>query len=215
MLNAQGTDAQHVIFTALEDDSVGGDSNLDGNTSLPMLGEWGITIQGSGWFNSNSDTEVRDVQTAESGSLAIYQTWLGSQLYHITSDVTIPSGVVLTIQPGAVIKFDANTSIVLQPGSQLIAAGTVAQPIYFTSIKDDSIAGDTNGDGNATSPAAGNWRWILGERQRPLNPGPRLDQLRRGQQQPNMEQHWRNSHRRHGFRHRLQQHYPAGALRWH
>ena len=133
-------------------------------------------------------------------ALAIYQTWLGSQLYHITSDVTIPSGVVLTIQPGAVIKFDANTSIVLQPGSQLIAAGTVAQPIYFTSIKDDSIAGDTNGDGNATSPAAGNWRWILGERQRPRNPGPRLDQLRRGQQQPNMEQHWRNSHRRHGLR---------------
>jgi len=161
VLNAQGTDAQKVIFTTLEDDSVGGDSNLDGNASMPTPGEWpGIATEGGGQFNTNSDTKILYVLVGESGGVATNQTWPGSQLYHITSDVTIPSGVTLTIQPGAVIKFDPYTSLVVGPGGQLVAQGTVAQPIYFTSIKDDSIAGDTNGDGNATSPAAGDWRWI-------------------------------------------------------
>ena len=34
-------------------------------------------------------------------------------------------------------------------------AGTEGDPVYFTSIKDNSVGGDTNNDGNASQPAPG------------------------------------------------------------
>ena len=86
--------------------------------------------------------------------------WTADHIYRVTSDLTIASGVTLTIDPGTVVKFSGRDHITCN--GTLVAVGTVAEPIVFTSDHDDDIDGhDTNGDGSATEPLAGDWEYIL------------------------------------------------------
>ncbi|MDR3738108.1 MAG: CARDB domain-containing protein [Terracidiphilus sp.] len=161
-LNALGANGQRITFTSLDDDSVGGDTNTDGNTTSPVPGEWGgVTVQSGGQFNANDYVDEKYLQATQSGALGANQSWLGSQLYQVTDNVTVPNGVILTIQAGAIVKFNPGKSITVQTGGKLLASGTVAQPIYFTSVADDSVGGDTNGDGSLTAPAPGDWVGVI------------------------------------------------------
>jgi len=98
---------------------------------------------------------------AVGGSISSNTTWaLADSPFEVTSNVTVATGSTLTIEPGVVVKFDAGTNLTILDGATLTANGTTAAPISFTSIKDDSVGGDLNGDGTATTPAAGDWDGI-------------------------------------------------------
>ena len=70
----------------------------------------------------------------------------------------------LTIEPGAILKFP-NTGIPfvlsVSGSGKIISNGTAANPVIFTSDKDDVNGGDTNHDGTATVAAAGDWSYIV------------------------------------------------------
>jgi RHS repeat-associated protein len=161
VLNAVGTSsALPVIFTAFDDSSVGGNTDFTGSSIVPTPGEWnGISVQTGGQFNSNSNTDLWYAESNQTGTLPASEAWLGSQLYEVTGTVNVPSGMTLTIQPGTIVKFGANGGINVQAGGQLIAKGTLAQPIYFTSINDNSVGGTAAG--STGTPAPGDWGSVI------------------------------------------------------
>jgi len=160
-LDAPATAEDPIVLTSIYDDTVGGDTNADGMQTLPRPGDWnGFMVWRGGQLNLNAFVDLRYVLLDHAGTLSQDETWLGRRLHHVTADVVVPDGVTLTIEPGAVVKFEKMGGIRVESGGQLIAHGDPALPICFTSIRDDIVGGDTNNDGNTTAPAPGDWRRI-------------------------------------------------------
>lgn len=88
-----------------------------------------------------------------SGTITANQTWANGKVYMITN-VIVPTGKTLTIQPGAIVKTAVNsTGITVNAGGVLNATGSSASRIIFTSYRDDSAGGDSNGGGTSSGVA--------------------------------------------------------------
>ena len=81
--------------------------------------------------------------------------------YLITFTATVNPGATLTLESGVVVKIVSENEPALWVKGTIKANGTAASPVVFTSFRDDAYGGDTNGDGSATTPVAGDWRRIF------------------------------------------------------
>jgi hypothetical protein len=92
--------------------------------------------------------------------ISVSTTWTKSNTYNLQADVYINPGATLTIEPGTVIASSLGTntraSLTVCKGARLIAIGTQAEPIIFTSKND--VATWTAGN-----PATGTWRPVCSE----------------------------------------------------
>ncbi len=109
-------------------------------------------------------------ETQIGGLLTQSQTWTKAQSPYIVqtefynywwqipqgSGLGLDSGITLTIEPGVIVKFEQGASLDSYLGN-LVVNGTPEDPVIFTSLVDDSVGGDTNGDGGTTSPQKSFW----------------------------------------------------------
>src|SRR3989338_4171406 len=106
------------------------------------------------WLTSAPQIEPVAIKT---GTISSNETWDSSVgVYVVDGTLTVPSAKTLTIKGGVVIKFKTAASEIVVNGTLGAQGGTSdTHKIHFTSYKDDTVGGGTNGDSNATSPAGG------------------------------------------------------------
>ncbi len=102
-------------------------------------------------------TSVNAQVVTHSGAISQNTVWESTDVHLVTGDVTVNAGVTLTIEPGAIVKFNTNRRLVIS--GVLSAVGTLIEPIIFTSYRDDTAGGDTNNDGPSTA-AQGDWYYL-------------------------------------------------------
>ena len=78
-------------------------------------------------------------------------------LVKVLGDVTVASETTLTVDPGTIVKFVSGG---LDVRGTLNVEGSAEAPVVFSTWTDDGAGGDTNADGAATSPIAGDWEGI-------------------------------------------------------
>lgn len=148
--------ANGIVFTHINDDTVGGDTLSDGYTVAPPMDAYFL----SGNFTFGDDAELRNVtqKTALTGTLNGTKMLSKGSTYRVSGTFTVANGATLTIPAGTVLKMEKGAQIVVNAGGTLKANGTRAAPVVFTSINDDSYSGKT--EGSNSNPQPGDWEEI-------------------------------------------------------
>ena len=210
-LNVNGTSNNKVYFTSERDDTLGGDT--DQSSSTPAAGQWKAIHFRSGSSGAWTYAELRyggdnggaialnnsspsfdhitvknselaaitalptDMPTItnfsaqdtprgglniQGGAVSGNVTWSQSDIvYIISNDVTVNDGATLNIEPGVMVKFTYKYPYYsLFVDGTLNVNGTSDNKVYFSSERDDTLGGDTNGNGSSNSPAAGQWNAV-------------------------------------------------------
>ncbi len=105
------------------------------------------------------------VGTTKSGEITADETWTADKIWTLKGRVIVNAGVVLTIEPGTIIKGKQGTganasALIIARGGKIKAIGTAAKPIIFTSELDNIEVGQKTGT-NLDEGDAGKWGGLI------------------------------------------------------
>lgn len=113
----------------------------------------------------NEDDDKTGTTITKTGLITANEKWTADNIYVLSGKVVVNEGVTLTIEPGTIIKGDEGqlslaSALVVDQGGKLMAEGTAAKPIIFTSVLDNIEVGQTQGT-NLTEANSGLWGGII------------------------------------------------------
>ena len=132
------------------------------STEIRHSTNWPVYLSGNGWANDLGGVNIHDNHygaVAVAGALYVHRTWtpFSGLPYWLDADVTVGNGVILTLPADLLVKADSSSDLLVD--GTLVLQSSAGHEIVFTSYRDDSYGGDTNGDG-VTSGARGDWSGI-------------------------------------------------------
>ena len=132
-------------------------------TPVDYVGAFGQTDWTAGWanFDPQNATYNAPTVTVAAGNISTNTTWTKNNVYLLNGFVYVTTGATLTIEAGTVIRGDKTNkgTIIVEMGGKLVANGTAAEPIVFTSNQD------------AGSRGYGDWGGIILLGKAPINTG--------------------------------------------
>jgi hypothetical protein len=176
----------------------GGDLNSSTNFSLPP--ELILDRNGNGRYDRSAFFAAQQRARATQGPVVlvalpaldptsaktfVLQAPSGADPIKNDGSASVPESTMLVFQPGSILKLRNASLYVQNQGSSLQMRGgpNLNQKVFVTSFNDDSVGGDTNGNGSdpTTAPNGGDWGGIVlrnfndtafGGRPIPVAPGP-------------------------------------------
>ncbi len=123
---------------------------------------WNTTALTDGWTTltrGGASTNVLVLNGPEvvGGRLPANAAWDASRVRVVRDDVVVPTNVALSIAAGTAVKFTEGARIVVEDGGALVADGAL-----LADFADDRAGGDTNMDGDSTSPTTTWEEWTEG-----------------------------------------------------